>query len=162
MARPTTFNEDVAAKLCGYLAMGESLRKVCRRAGMPAPSTVFLWMREHESFSKQYARAKEEAADMFIEDIIEIADNAKKDKIPVYEVDNETGDKTLTGYKESKNSVRRAQVQIESRKWLAMKLKPKKYGEKLDLSTNGKDIGAGISAEQAEQLIRARANRSDS
>ena len=162
MARPTTYNEDIAAEICGYLAMGESLRKVCRRAGMPAPSTVFLWLRQQKDFSEQYARAKEEAADMFIEDIIEIADNAKKDKIPVYKLNEETGKKELVGYTESKNSVRRAQVQIDSRKWLAMKLKPKKYGEKLDMTTNGNDIGVAISAKQSEQLIRARANRRDS
>ena len=162
MARPTTYNEDIAAEVCGYLALGESLRKVCRRKGMPAPSTVFLWLRDHQEFSEQYARAKEEAADMFVEDILEIADNSKKDKLPVYKVDEITGEKTLVGYTESKNSVRRAQVQIDSRKWLAMKLKPKKYGEKLDMTTNGNDIGVALSAEQSEQLIRARANRSDS
>ena len=107
---------------------------------MPAPSTVFLWLREHVEFSEQYARAKEEAADMFIEDILEIADNSKKDRIPVYEV-NEAGEKVLTGYKESKNSVRRAQVQIESRKWLAVKLKPKKYGDRL--AVDGKQEHSG-------------------
>jgi hypothetical protein len=31
-----------------------------------------------------------------------------------------------------------------------------------DLTSNGKDIGVSLSAEQADQLIRARANRSDS
>lgn len=162
MARPTTYNEDIAAEVCGYLALGESLRKVCRRKGMPAPSTVFLWLRDHQEFSEQYTRAKEEAADMFVEDILEIADNSKKDKLPVYKVDEITGEKTLVGYTESKNSVRRAQVQIDSRKWLAMKLKPKKYGEKLDMTTNGDNIGVVLSAEQSKQLIRARANRSDS
>lgn len=34
------------------------------------------------------------------------------------------------------------------------------YGEKLDVTSKGNEIGA-ISADQAEQLIRARANRSD-
>ena len=129
---------------------------------MPAPGTVFRWLGEYKEFRDQYARAKEEAADMFVEDIIEIADNMKRDKIPKYEVNEYTGKKEVVGYEESKTSVQRDKVRIDSRKWLAMKLKPKKYGEKLDLSTNGKDIGVAISAEQSEQLIRARANRSDS
>ena len=162
MARPTTYNEDTAAILCGYLAQGESLRKACGHTGMPHISTVFRWMRDNPGFSEQYARAKEEAADMFVEDILHIADNAKNDKIPVYKLNDLTGKKELVGYTESKNSVRRAQVQIDSRKWLAMKLKPKKYGEKLDMTTNGNDIGVAISAKQSEQLIRARANRRDS
>ena len=33
--------------------------------------------------------------------------------------------------------------------------------QETDLTTNGKDLGTGISAEQASQLIRARADRSD-
>lgn len=140
MARPTTYNEETAAKLCGYLSIGESLRKACRHPGMPAPSTVFLWLAEHDEFSEQYARAKEEAADMFIEDILEIADDAKKDKFPVYHL-NDEGEKVLIGYNESKNSVQRARVRIDSRKWLAMKLKPKKYGDKVTI--DGKQEHSG-------------------
>lgn len=140
MGRPTDYTEELAAELCGYVSLGESLRKVCRRKGMPAPSTVFLWLQKYERFSEQYARAKEEAADMFIEDILEIADNAKKDKIPVYKV-NEDGEKVVVGYQESKTSVQRARVQIDSRKWLAMKLKPKKYGERL--TVDGKQEHSG-------------------
>lgn len=161
MARPSEYNKDVAAQICGHVSNGESLRKLCRRKGMPAPSTVFKWLSVYPEFSEQYARAKDEAADMFVEDMLEIADDAKKDKIPVYELDAE-GKKILVGYAESKTSVQRARVQIDTRKWLAMKLKPKKYGDKMDLTSDGEKIGVKISAEQSEQLIRARANRSDS
>ena len=38
------------------------MRKIAEMEGMPALSTIFLWLRNHEAFSEQYARAKEEAA----------------------------------------------------------------------------------------------------
>ncbi|MBH1979957.1 hypothetical protein I8H89_00375 [Candidatus Saccharibacteria bacterium] len=109
---------------------------------MPAVSTVFLWLAAHEDFSEQYARAKQEAADIFVEDILEIADDAKKDKIPIYSIDSDgkkvldkKGKPVIAGYQESKTSVQRARVMIDSRKWLAVKLKPNKYGDKLDIKS---------------------------
>jgi hypothetical protein len=55
-----------------------------------------------------------------------------------------------------------ARVEIDARKWFASKFLPKRYGDKLDMTSGGERLGVGISAEQAEQLIRARANRRDS
>lgn len=162
MARPTIYTEERAAEICGYLAIGESLKKACRHKGMPSPSTVFKWLHDYQEFSERYARAKEEAADMFVEDILEIADNAKKDKIPVYadELD-ENGKKIVVGYAESKTSVQRARVQIDSRKWLAMKLKPKKYGDHLKVDTEGQIVHKyeDMTDEQLEAAIKARENR---
>ena len=42
------------------------------------------------------------------------------------------------------------------------KMNPKVYGDKLDMTTNGNDIGVALSARQAEQLLKARADRRDS
>lgn len=157
LARPTTYTAEIAAQICGYLAIGESLRKVCRRSGMPAVGTVFRWLGENEEFREQYARAKEEAADMFVEDIIEIADNMKRDKIPKYEINEQTGEKELVGYDESKTSVQRDKVRIDSRKWLAMKLKPKKYGDRLkvDADSNVKaEVTHKVAEMSDEELIR--------
>jgi hypothetical protein len=67
-------------------------------------------------------RAKEEAADALAEDIIEIADEARQMRI-------------------DPNSAR---VAIDAYKWTASKLKPKKYGDKVDLTTNGKDMPTPI------------------
>lgn len=40
-------------------------------------------------------------------------------------------------------------------------LKDSGWGSKVDVTSNGETLGVSISAEQAEQLIRARAKRSD-
>lgn len=115
------YTEELAHAICLRVADGESLRSVCRDESMPAMSTVFKWLNEHKSFAEQYARAKEAAADAMAEDIQDIADEAPQmttNKAGALVVDNgfETFRKT----------------RIDTRKWIASKLKPKKYGEKID------------------------------
>jgi hypothetical protein len=46
---------------------------------MPAVQTMFNWMRIHSEFLDQYTIAKQEAADVFAEDIIDIADDGTND-----------------------------------------------------------------------------------
>ena len=58
-------------------------------------------------FSEQYARAREVQADVLADEVIEIAD--------------------------TEPDPNRARVMIDARKWLAGKLRPKKYGDHLKL-----------------------------
>lgn len=113
--RPSTYTEELSDLICQRLANGESLRSVCRDGAMPVASTVFKWMREHTEFSKQYARAKEESADALLEDMLDIADETDSDNVQV------------------------ARLRVDVRKWAASKLKPKKYGDKLQQELSGPD-----------------------
>ena len=79
------------------------MRSVCRDDDMPVMDTMWRWIREKEDFSEQYARAKQESADAIIEDILDIADEGE--------------------------DVARDRLRIDARKWVASKLKPKKYGD---------------------------------
>ena len=111
VGRPTTYSQETADKICELIARGMSLRAICASADMPAGGTVHRWLAEHQDFQEQYARAREEQADSFADEIIDIADS----------VAPETGE------------VAKAKLQIDARKWKAAKLAPKKYGEKLEL-----------------------------
>jgi hypothetical protein len=100
---------------------------------MPTARTVFSWLAQGESenaseqlrlFLHQYIRAREAQADFLAEEIIEIADDAEGD------------DAAFVGI----NRVHRARLQIDTRKWIACKFKPKKYGDKVDLNHGG-EIG---------------------
>ena len=106
MPRPLEFKEDVADAICERLADGESLRSICRDDDMPAKSTVFKWLGLIPAFADQYARARETQADSLADDIVDIADDKKL----------EPNDK---------------RVRIDARKWLAGKLRPKAYGDKV-------------------------------
>lgn len=119
--------------------------------------TFFRWLRENDKFSEQYARACEERSYMHAEEILEIADDARNDYM---EKLDDSGN--LLGYTLNGEHVQRSRLRIDTRKWLMAKQNPKVYGDKLDMTTNGNDIGVTLSASQAEQLLNARANSRDS
>ena len=151
--RPSKYTDKLADKICQMIAQGQSVRSICTKKDMISMQTFFRWLRENDKFREQYARACEERSYMHAEDIIEIADNATNDYMEKLEGD---------GYIFNSENVQRSRLRIDTRKWLMSKLNPKVYGDKLDMTTNGNDIGVTLSASQAEQLLNARANRRDS
>lgn len=108
--RPSKYTEELAAEICTRIMNGESLRTICETEGMPRRETVHRWLAENETFSLQYARARDTQADTYADDIVAIADQAT-----------------------DKDSAAAAKVRVDARKWVAAKLKPKRYGDKLDL-----------------------------
>lgn len=146
--RPTLYSEELADVICERLADGESMRSISRDDGMPAMSTLFKWLREIESFSQQYARAKEECADMYAEDVIEIADNAANDWM-------ENNDPENPGFRLNGEHIQRSRLRVDARKWIAGKLKPKKYGEKVSQEISGPE-GKPIQTEEVSDQELAR------
>lgn len=116
--RPSIYTDDLAVELCTQIAEGRSLRKICDREDMPALRTVMYWLRDNESFLQQYTRAREEQAESYADEIIDIAD--------------------------TEPDANKARVRVDSRKWVVSKLLPKKYGDKLDLTSMGKELPAPI------------------
>lgn len=138
--RPSTFTQELADRICSQLAMGDSLRTVCKGEDMPALATVFNWFRNYPSFLEQYTRAKQESADAMAEDILDIADHSAQDIITK---SSENG----TEYEVVNNEViQRSRLRVETRKWLMAKMKPKKYGDKLDLTSDGEQLPSPILA----------------
>lgn len=131
-ASRSTFTKEMADIICERIANGESLRSICEDEGMPSKSTVFKWLSEEQTFSDQYARAREAQADAIFDDILSIADDGRNDWMEKKNADGE-----CTGWNENGEALRRSQLRIEARKWMAGKLKPKKYGDKLDLNVSG-------------------------
>lgn len=138
VGRPTDYTQELADKICAQLAQGDSMRTVCVADDMPAMTTMFRWLREKPEFKQQYEKAKEEAADALAEDMLDIADDASNDWMVVHRKDDSEG------WQLNGEHVQRSRLRIDTRKWIAAKLKPKKYGDKLDMTTNGKDLPTPI------------------
>lgn len=160
MGRPSTYSKDVAAELCAYLSMGESLRTACAHDGMPGVSTVFRWLsaanREDwaDDFREQYARAKEEAADAMAEDILDISDNGSNDWMEKHYGDSIT-------WVTNGEALQRSRLRIDTRKFLMSKMKPKRYGEKLDLTTGGDKLNRGMSDAELNTILQRAGNLAD-
>ncbi len=113
MGRPSAYTQELADKICSWLAEGESLLAICKDdPNMPAASTVRRWVTDdRKGFAAQYARARDIGLDHQAEYIIEIAD--------------------------TEPDPARARVMIDARKWHLSKMAPKRYGEKLAAEVTG-------------------------
>lgn len=131
VGRPSDYTQETADLICARLADGESLRSICRDEAMPSCPTVFAWMRSHPEFLNQYTRAKEESADAHTEDMLEIADDARNDWMRRNHGEDDPG------WVANGEHINRSRLRIETRKWLASKLKPKKYGERVEVEHSG-------------------------
>jgi hypothetical protein len=127
--RPTDYNEKIANDICEMIANGMSVNSICKRDDMPVYSTVTLWRRKYPEFSANYDKAKQDCADLYAEEIIEIADNVTNDV--ALDVD---GKPYIDGF-----AAQRAKIMIDSRKWVASKLKPKSWGDKQEIDHTSSD-----------------------
>jgi hypothetical protein len=131
IGHPLSFTQEIADSICLEIATtSKSLRTICKGEGIPPVRTVLNWLSEGDKdeakpelkrFLHQYARAKEEQADFLAEEILEISDHTNEDHTP------------FTG----SNVVNRDKLRVDARKWIASKLKPKKYGDRIDHNHEG-------------------------
>lgn len=133
MARHSSFTQEVADIICERIAGGESLRSICRDEEMPGTSTVIKWLANDSlaNFRAQYTRAREAQADFMAEDILAIADDGLNDTY----VDDEGNQRT------DHDVIARSKLRVEARKWLAGKMAPKKYGDKITAEMSGPNGG---------------------
>ncbi len=120
MARPSSYTKAMAARICDRLAEGESLRAICRTDGFPNIVTVMRWLDSFAPFRSQYARAREIQAETLAAEILDIADTPMLGTI---ETAKEWGIEIKTA-----DMIEHRRLQIDARKWIASKLKPKVYG----------------------------------
>lgn len=122
--RHSEYTPELGDKICRMIAEGESLITVCKTINYPY-NTIARWLRNYKEFDQDYARARETQADNLADQIVQLAD-----------------DETLTP--ESRR------VRVDARKWIASKLKPKKYGDRTILAGD---------AENPLQLLAARLDK---
>lgn len=111
---------------------GLSLTKACEFEGMPSHSTFCRWMDDDKNLANDYARAREIRADVLFEQMFDIANNEH-----LTEIVNETPNGvTVTRLDHDKHR----RLQIDTIKWALSKMAPKKYGDKLDVTTGGEKL----------------------
>jgi len=127
MGRQSKFSEKAADFICGELALGKSLREICRAEDAPSTSMVFRWLADNEAFRDQYAHAKQAGVEALAEELLEIADDGSNDWM-------ERHYKEQTAWVENGEAIRRSALRVDARKWILSKLAPKKYGDKVALT----------------------------
>lgn len=146
--RPSGYTEELAAEICQLIASGKSLVTICSQKNMPTRTTIYDWLDKHKRFADNYARARDERADFYADESLDIADNSGFDAVIV------DGRAVVNS-----EAINRARLRIDTRKWYASKLAPKKYGEKVEATLVG--AGGGAVEHRIEIVIVDPAKRSD-
>ena len=104
VGRPSLYSQELAEKICETIA-AEKIgihRLIEKYDFFPCWSVINRWLNKFPEFEAQYARARVQQAEIFVNEIIDIADNSTPENVQC------------------------ARLQVDSRKWLASKLQPKK------------------------------------
>ncbi len=140
MARPIEWTEELKqnaiSEIIERISEGESVRSILNknRENLPSNRLFLQWVSENEELSKQYEYAMELRSHLLFDEIIEIADDDQNDYI---EQTLPSGDIIE---KVNSEHIQRSRLRVDARKWVLSKMNPKKYGEKLDLDMNSKQV----------------------
>ena len=151
---PIPFDQNIADFLCEELSTSNKatstiLAQLGKTGETVGVTTIYKWLGDNEQFAKDYARSKEEQADFLAEEMLEIADD---DSLDVGFTDD--GKPFVKG-----ENIQRARLRVDTRKWIAAKLKPKKYGDKISQEITGKDGGPVETT--SEVIMRPQVSREE-
>ncbi len=116
--RPSVYSDSLANEILRRIASGETLRAMCKEDGIPAASTIKLWAINDDppGFSDKYMRAREFQADAIAEQALELADDCDPE------------------------DAAKVRIQVDTRKWLASKINPAKFGERSRVDTTAVNV----------------------
>ncbi len=128
-------NAKLFDEIMELIESGDSLSDILKQnKEYPTRRIFYKYMKGDDDRIHKYARATSVRADFLFDQILEIADKQDKD----IEISKD-GIEII-----NHNIVNRNRLQIDSRKWVLSKMNPKKYGEKLDVTSDGESIGIDV------------------
>ena len=104
------------AAVCERISKGQLVKTAAKAEGV-TPTLVRQWALADE-FATVYARARESQAHAMAEDALTVADKADA---------------------ENAQAIR---IRVDARKWLASKIAPRHYGDKMDVTSDNKPLAA--------------------
>lgn len=129
--------------ICTEIAECVPLRTIAKQHNVSFGSLInYLSKPDH---ADQYACARAAQADKMAEDILSIADDGEQDTY----IDEDGIART------NQEVIARSRLRVDARKWLASKMAPKKYGEKLEFAGD-KDNPLAINLVAAADTLRAK------
>ena len=140
VGRPTEWPAESAVwgEVLTRMSSGKSLSSVLREPGMPPWTTFQRMLRNNNELRDAYDKAVQDRADRLADEIIELADERPPDGLE---------GPSLNAW------VQQKRLQVDARKWVASKLKPKTYGDRLDVSVVDTRISVLDALNEAKQRV---------
>ena len=142
------YPDSVRLEICERIAKGESMVSICASEGMPSQALVYRWLTVDSEFVERYARAREQQAEHYLDEIIAISDDVSLDTL----VDGEGNERT------NHEAIQRSRLKVDTRKWAMSKLAPKKYGDSNKIDLNVSSL-TELSDEQLDNIITQATER---
>lgn len=125
--------QEQITEICEQVANGKTLRQIAAQFGVTC-GAILQWIAADDDYAKQYARARDSAADLFETEIIEAA--------------MAVGPETAAADR----------VKIDALKWVAARRAPKKYGDRVAQEISGPDgsavkVDVNMTAEEAYKRL---------
>ncbi len=125
--RPITYTKELGEEICLAISTtGKGLTRLCKEnPHWPCRQNIFEWRIKIKEFGDMYAKAKQEQIEYLVDETLEISDESGFDAHV-----NEKGEAVCDS-----EAINRARLRVDTRKWLASKLAPKLYGDKVSNET---------------------------
>ena len=120
--------DKVFLDIIQQIELGRSVKNILDDDTYPIDrSTFYNWLNDNPERIELYKRATEIRADNIFDDMLDLADDGTKDYY--YDVNGNR--------QQSMVAVNRSRLQLDTRKWVLGRMNPKKYSEKLDITSGG-------------------------
>lgn len=140
---PTPVPQAKADAIIEWISAGQTLREWCRQPGNVSFRTVYDWIEKDADFAARFARAREVGQDVIAEEALAIIDTPP-------EMAGTTSDKGESFHRDGAH-VSWLKNRAEMRLKLLAKWNPKRYGDKVDVTSDGKAVGLAIAIDLSDK-----------
>jgi len=141
MGRPVKWppEHEVWREIIGRVSAGKALSTVLADPGYPTWTSFQSMLASDDRLRTGYEKAVQDRADRMADEILELSD----EEMPAH----------LEGAMASA-WVQQKRMQVDARKWIASKLKPRTYGDRIDMTVRDERISVLDALEQAQSRVK--------
>ena len=140
--RPSSYTPELAQKICDLIRDGYSERKICMMADMPDYATIKRWKDDHPDFCAQSARAREESAEKFNDELMELQ----------HELHRELEARLVTGHDFPKGAVEAYKALMQEKARQAAWRDDTRYGDRKTVKVDASEDAKGMADVYAKML----------
>lgn len=123
---------------------GRAIRDILKESWSPSPSIFFKWLEDDENKAKQYARAHEAKAEILFDEMLHIAFTPEEGET-IKMVQKGEGKNAKKEMEKTKGDMLgHRKLKVDTIKWALSRMAPKKYSDKLDVTTDGEKLNSSI------------------
>lgn len=128
--------KDIADEIVEWLSSGEFLSDYCRQDGKPGRTTVYDWMEKDKGFAERIAYARARGEEVLFEENMAIVDE------PPPMDDKGKLDPGYVAWQKNR---------VWTRLQMLAKMNPRKYGDRLDVTSKGEQVGLAINIDLGDK-----------